>query len=104
LTRAEWFECLAQTEYDDAIAAVIQFRETREEPPTPGMVARAAREIEQRRLEERRLRQRKLVVVPSAEERARGKAQLHDLVETLGKKMAGAHPPETANEDDSGGS
>src|ERR1700730_18690197 len=59
LTIAEWCECLAQTEFEDAIAAVIQLRETREEPPSPGMVINAAREIARRRFEERRYRQRK---------------------------------------------
>ena len=93
LTIAEWCECLAQTEYEDAIAAVIRLRETREEPPTPGMAASAAREIAQRSFEERRSRQRKLIVVPSSDERARCKAQLHDLIDALGKKMVGAHLP-----------
>jgi hypothetical protein len=104
LTRSEWIEWLTSVEYEDAIAAVVQFGETREEPPTPGMVARAAREIEQRRFEERRLRLRKLVVVPSAEERARCQAQLHELIEALGKKMVGANTQVTADEDNSCGS
>lgn len=104
LTIAEWCECLAQTEFEDAIAAVIQLRETREEPPTPGMVTNAAREIARRRFEERRLRQRKLIVVPSAAERSRCKAQLRDLIEELGKKMVGANTQETADEDNSCGS
>lgn len=90
LTKAEWVEWLTPVEYEDAIAAVVQFGETREEPPTPGMVARAAREIGQRRFEERRSRQQKLIVIPNAEERARCKAQIHDLVESLGKKKTTA--------------
>jgi hypothetical protein len=64
------------------------------------MVTNAAREIARRRFEERRLRQRKLILVPSADERARCKAQLHDLIEVLGKKMVGANTQETADEDD----
>ncbi len=67
------------------------------------MVTNAAWEIARRRFEERRLRQRKLIVVPSADERAQGKAQLHDLIETLGKQMANA-PSGTANEEDCGNS
>jgi hypothetical protein len=90
LTRAEWVECLTPLEYKDAVAAVTRFRESREEPPTPGMVARSASDIEQRRLENRRSLQRKLVTVPSIEERARMKKQLHDLVEMLGAKAKDA--------------
>jgi hypothetical protein len=89
-------------EYEDAIAAVIQLRRTREQPPTPGILASAAQEIERRRFEERRYRQRKLVAVPTADERARCKAQLRELIETFGQQMAGAHSAETANEEDSG--
>jgi len=91
-------------DYEDAIAALIQLRKTREQPPTPGMLASAAQEIEQRRFEERRYRQRKLVVVPTADERARAKALLRELIETVGQQMAGAHLAETTNEEDSGGS
>lgn len=104
LTRAEWVECFMLVEYEDAIAAVIQLRRTREEPPTPGMLASAAQEIERRRFEERRYRQCKLVVVPTADERERCKAQLRELIETIGKQVAGAHLAETANEEDSGDS
>jgi hypothetical protein len=68
------------------------------------MLATAAQEIEQRRFEERRYRQRKLVAVPSADEHARCKAQLHDLIEALGKKMVGANTQETADEGNSRGS
>ena len=87
--QAEWTECLSPVSFQAALEVVRELRNSgRREVPTPGEIYRGAIEIEKRRFEDRRLRQRKLVVVPSAEERERVKAQLRGLVESIGVKKS----------------
>ena len=82
---AEWHERLADIEYRHAVEALVQFAESgREDPPTPGQVRALAIEIATRESDERRRKVRKLEVVPSLDERRRGAAFLHDLVESIG--------------------
>jgi len=58
---AAFIESLARVEYCDAMQAVRDFSDNgREEPPTVGMIYRAAREIEERREEAERRKQRLL--------------------------------------------
>jgi hypothetical protein len=58
---AAFTESLARVEFRDAAQAVRDFSDIgREEPPTVGMIYRAAREIEARREEAKRRKQRLL--------------------------------------------
>lgn len=58
---AAFIESLVRVEYSDAMQAVRDFSDMgREEPPTVGMIYRAAREMETRREEAERRKQRLL--------------------------------------------
>lgn len=84
----QWSECLAQVEYSDAIAAVNAYRDSDQyEPPTPGQVLVAAKNLEQQRLEERRRRTRSLEARPSPQELATGKKFFRDLRDQLTKRF-----------------
>lgn len=82
LVDAEWCERLASVGYADAIAVVCEFADSgREEPPTPGMIHRAAMAVASRREEQER-RKLKLIEAPppTEEERQNFKQLLDDFV------------------------
>jgi len=85
-------ESLVRVEFRDAALAVRDFSDSgREEPPTVGMIYRAAREIEKRREEEER-RRRRLVeeVPPSDEEKQRVKQVVGEFLSKPARPTAGS--------------
>jgi hypothetical protein len=81
---AAFTESLAGVEFGDAAQTVRDFSEAgREEPPTVGMIYRAAIELSKRREEEARRKRRSIEERPSAEEQKRMKQNFSNLFNKL---------------------
>jgi hypothetical protein len=87
LTGAAFTESLVRVEFRDAVQAVREFSDSgREEPPTVGMIYRAAMELAKRREEQERRTRKSIEELPSAEERERMRRNFSDLID----KFAGS--------------
>ncbi|MGC2493281.1 hypothetical protein [Candidatus Binatus sp.] len=91
IVAAEWAECLAKVKYRDAVEYVREYRDAgHEEPPTVGMIYRAARDMEDRREEEAR-RRRRLLDEPTRtpEQVAAARKLVRDFEEKLAERLGG---------------
>ena len=81
-------ESLARVEFGDAAQAVRDFSETgREQPPTIGMIYRAAMELSERREEEARRTRRSIEERPSAEEQEIMRRNFSNLFNKLARSV-----------------
>ena len=90
LTIRVWQEILGE-EIDarDCVEAVMEVaRSGAKEPPTPGMVYRAATELANRREEQERRTQKSIEELPSDEERERMRQNFSDLIHKLSRSVA----------------
>jgi hypothetical protein len=89
LTIRVWEEILGE-EIDarDCVEAVMEVaRSGAKEPPTPGMVFRAAMELAKRREEQERRTRKSIEELPSDEERERMRRNFSDLIEKLARSV-----------------
>ncbi len=100
LTIRAWQEILSE-EIDggDAAEAVLEFaRSGAKEPPTPGMVFRAATELAQRREDQERRTRKSIEELPGDEERERMRQNFNDLIDKLTCSMARGDTQDVASE------
>jgi hypothetical protein len=90
LTIRVWHEILGEeTDACDAVEAVMNVaRSGAKEPPTPGMVFRAATELAKRREEQERRSRKSLEELPNDEERERIRQNFSDLIDKLERSVA----------------
>jgi hypothetical protein len=85
---AAFTESLAGVEFGDAAQTVRDFSEAgREEPPTVGMIYRAAMDLSKRREEQARRTRRSIEERPSAEEQERMRQNFSNLIDKLARSV-----------------
>jgi hypothetical protein len=86
--QAEWAESLGRVSFESALEAVREFRDSgHHEAPTSGEVYALAKSIDERKDSDRRRAQKKLEMPkPSAEEIARARAALSDIMQKISSR------------------